>query len=1030
MSGSKSGGGNGGFASKDSRGKTASDNIRPSFLTNGNPAAGDGARESLVGGENAASEDPVSTTDGGIDQARSAESSITSKVEGLSPKDKTSKGRGKGIFKKFGPFMLLLVLLTGGGGLLVLSQTLMPFSSVARIIQEFNSMKTVMSKRSDTMLRYQTSSERYRSPTRQTIFRNQKFNISSKQAAKLKSEGIDVIEVSVGGKTRTILAFDDGSGVKQPIVTDTDIGKIDEVELYSALKNNSPDSNFKTTPMSLSDAAEIDGFTNGYLKSSKTWKGAISGWFNRTIGNTLDRLGIDRNRFKTLKNQADIDAGNAAFKQAAENKNKMDADDTKVKTESDNPEVVDSRGGTESVSDGEGGTTNLRKSGDPVTEIADSDAIPKGANKSKVQAALNSKVAKAARAASSIVCGVMAAAGAIHALVYAQQATEILNLVSGYLESVQKVQAGDGDGSPMSEYANALTTKDSSGQSGMSSVGMGGLFGSKTFNLNDQSAQETNSESLMSQITMLGFDMTYSIQDFINCSYAKIAANAIGVVIDIIGIATGGIVTAIKEAGVQILKAAVVSTVVSAFAAFIVPTAAKMLMKSYMTDFFGEDLGNAIISGAGKYLGGAHQGGGGSPGDVQTVLAFRRETEIMIAEEAKYEREQLSPFDVSSQNTFLGSIVYSLTPLATATSSLNTALSGIASLVSSSMVSLLPTAGAIAETDFIVTQGDCPLLESIGIMGDPYCNPYYTSDLTTIELDPGEDIYEAVAERDMKSFYSSYALGPGGDEEESCADRDEDGNLLGYDYAYTNNFDYLEENYDDPGNCVLDVELDKNDNPVIHADSELGKYIVFCGQRSSAWGVADAGISSQLAILQSNTGISALDSIVNGAVGAIPIIGDVLDAVSAAADKENAPWIGGEACVASSTNDKWPNNKYYQRYVEDQNWLESAGLVDQTGVSALLDKYYEQNPLDNSYEGVLARFSGLSKDEVIATLELLEQAEFIANYEPSNLYPMPIEEHEVSLAEQVPNIIIADHHDNPVPQYIIYTDTRNRNHAA
>ena len=34
-------------------------------------------------------------------------------------------------------------------------------------------------------------------------------------------------------------------------------------------------------------------------------------------------------------------------------------------------------------------------------------------------------------------------------------------------------------------------------------------------------------------------------------------------------------------------------------------------------------------------------------------------------------------------------------------------------------------------------------------MGDAYCNPYYTSDLSTIDEDPGEDIYETVAAMNM-----------------------------------------------------------------------------------------------------------------------------------------------------------------------------------------------------------------------------------------------------------------------------------------
>ena len=60
------------------------------------------------------------------------------------------------------------------------------------------------------------------------------------------------------------------------------------------------------------------------------------------------------------------------------------------------------------------------------------------------------------------------------------------------------------------------------------------------------------------------------------------------------------------------------------------------------------------------------------------------------------------------------------------------------------------------------------------------------------------------------------------------------------------------------------------------------------------------------------------------------------------------------------------------------------GLVEKSSVTAYLEEYYEKHPLDNSYEGVLARRSGLTKENVIALLNYAEDLVFLANYNSAN----------------------------------------------
>ena len=181
----------------------------------------------------------------------------------------------------------------------------------------------------------------------------------------------------------------------------------------------------------------------------------------------------------------------------------------------------------------------------------------------------------------------------------------------------------------------------------------------------------------------------------------------------------------------------------------------------------------------------------------------------------------------------------------------------------------------------------------------------------------------------------------------------------------------------------------------------------------------------------SNTANSAI----NGAIGAIPVVGDIVDIVQNQQALDNAGYVNGEACVAgnSMNNAKdaggspdWETAKYYQRFIEDQSLAESMGVIEESAVTAFLDDYYEKNPLDNSYEGMLARYSGLEKETVVAILDLVEYGNYIANYHPEERYAFgsPVVETENELRFDEENEI-ASAYVLPLNQ-ISFADVRNR----
>lgn len=158
-------------------------------------------------------------------------------------------------------------------------------------------------------------------------------------------------------------------------------------------------------------------------------------------------------------------------------------------------------------------------------------------------------------------------------------------------------------------------------------------------------------------------------------------------------------------------------------------------------------------------------------------------------------------------------------------------------------------------------------------------------------------------------------------------------------------------------------------------NSELAKFINFCVNRESPWGVMDANI---LNALQTDGGI-----VVNN----LPIVNDIIDVVNATEDVANQKWATGENCVNSSDNPRWDSEfKYYQRYVEDMRiiyGMNDPESGDTNPVIAYQESYREAHPIDTSFRGTLSRISGLSMDDVAFLLEYVDYSTQIANYDPS-----------------------------------------------
>ena len=145
-----------------------------------------------------------------------------------------------------------------------------------------------------------------------------------------------------------------------------------------------------------------------------------------------------------------------------------------------------------------------------------------------------------------------------------------------------------------------------------------------------------------------------------------------------------------------------------------------LVNNSFKDSIHGIAGGELLVEGAtnvGKKL--AVMGSGATAGDANAVLAYNQENSRIAALNAASDRLNRSPFDITSKNTFLGSIVYNVVPfLAT----------GRFDLLN---LSLGTNASADSDTSFLSSFGDCETLSTINAVGSTHCSTIATFDVST-----------------------------------------------------------------------------------------------------------------------------------------------------------------------------------------------------------------------------------------------------------------------------------------------------------
>ena len=154
----------------------------------------------------------------------------------------------------------------------------------------------------------------------------------------------------------------------------------------------------------------------------------------------------------------------------------------------------------------------------------------------------------------------------------------------------------------------------------------------------------------------------------------------------------------------------------------------------------GINAGEMLVEGAinvGKELA---KKSGGSAGDAAAVVTYLKLNSEIARMDAKVDRMNRSPFDITSKNTFLGSIVYNFAFSNHYSGFRNvlTSFSGVLKSVGTALTKLMPRSFADSTEGYLSTFGNCETYASINAVGSAGCSEIVTFDSSTLN-DPYSD---------------------------------------------------------------------------------------------------------------------------------------------------------------------------------------------------------------------------------------------------------------------------------------------------
>ena len=207
-----------------------------------------------------------------------------------------------------------------------------------------------------------------------------------------------------------------------------------------------------------------------------------------------------------------------------------------------------------------------------------------------------------------------------------------------------------------------------------------------------------------------------------------------------IGSVIAGVGLAILSGGVSITFGAVVQGVAAGViivAASYLPALLQDIVAGTLIDdnTVGHLAGDAITSGAGTMMGTTAALGGNAPLTKEEAQAYQKLSNEVIAQYNEEDRLSRSPFDITSNNTFLGNIISKILPTTSKLSSMSNVITSVASLLPNAFRYISPTVGAEID-DFSLCQDED--YNNLNLAADPFCNLTYGIPPEALEIDPND----------------------------------------------------------------------------------------------------------------------------------------------------------------------------------------------------------------------------------------------------------------------------------------------------
>ncbi len=307
-------------------------------------------------------------------------------------------------------------------------------------------------------------------------------------------------------------------------------------------------------------------------------------------------------------------------------------------------------------------------------------------------------------------------------------------------------------------------------------------------------------------------------------------------------VGTAAMKLAIRQAVGAIVKNVAADLALGVLISYLTSIAADMVAGVVIDkNTYGEQSGDALVTGGAEFLTQTSGMGGNLPLTPEQAIAYNGEQERVIAKYNSYDQATLSPFDTSSNATFLGSISSQLVPYVASMNTIGGTLSTLASIPFATFSNLTSNTTVKAESVEDYTEcEDYEYREEMNIATTPMCNvirgipaKYLAIDplVLTEELINSGEIDETTGEpkRDdyvdfVKKCLSGEALKPEDDCLLTGADADKKGRWAVH-YIDQRNIEIMENGLPDPssGNTASTAP---SSTGVSGTDQELAKMIL------------------------------------------------------------------------------------------------------------------------------------------------------------------------------------------------------------